>query len=358
MATEAGVKAFAERNRAVIAHHALSLGDGDSMAATLKSVTGGKVSMNRADLVVADGPHGREVLVQPFAGNTPLPGELHVLVAGAFIAPAAYDDSGFFGFSWNSPDEDLQSYLREQKFAAHTLPEQLKHGLTAIKLGWTVQVQAVAADRSSICCQLGGFSGSGAHAAALTVVDQLAPAIAQSRTIAPTASVHPTRFGRFAELAFDGRLETFLAGASSGQGAAVPPVPEPLDPISARAAIEAALSHHGGKRVVVGTVTDAKKLRNITAKIARNIDPAEICGFVDTGIRASGKAGVVFTPSAVHINELGDHHHFQYSAIASFRLDGSELTIRGMDGSSVKIASHGEAAIIMESLVAATGRTG
>lgn len=353
MATQSAVEGFAERGRTVTGQHSMTFTEGGTLGSALKSVTGGKVTMSRVDVVVANGPHGIEVVTQPYAGNTPLPGELHVLVPGALGAAAAYDDSGFLGFSWNSPNDELKKYLRSNKFAAHELPEELKHGLTAIKLGWTVQVNAIAVDRSWITCQTGGFSGMGAHVRALGIVDQLAAAVAQSYSTGPQATLHPLRLASIAELAFSGQLEDLLAGEAVAR-----PERTTLDPGAARTGIIAALTPHAGKRVHVGSVGDEKIQANIAKKVAPDVNPVEICGFIDTGLRASGKAGAAFTSTAVYINELGDRHRFDYASIASFRIDGSEVSINGADGTSVKIASNGEASIIAEALAAATGRVG
>lgn len=353
MATNAAVERLTERGRTVTGVHSLTFTEGGELGAALKSITGGKLTVSRTDVVVANGPHGTEVVTQPFAGNTPLPGELHVQVPGALADAAAYDDSGFVGFNWNCSNSELKKYLRSGKFGAHELPEELKHGLTAIKLGWTVQVNAIAADRSWIACQLGGMSGMGAHRSAIDAVDQLAMAVAQSYAAGPQPIKHPLRFGSIAEMAFSGRLESFLAGEDTG------PAEQPTrDPGTVRTSIIAALTPHESKRVHVGSIDDTKIRANIAKKIATDVPSSDICGFIDTGMRASGKAGAVFTPTTVYINDIGDRYQFDYVDIRSFRLDGSEVSIAGADGTTVKIASHGEAPIIAEALAAATGRVG
>lgn len=353
MATDSAIKALTEAGRTITDHRPISFGEQHLLGGALKSVFGGKLSMSRVDVIVAEGPSGQVVVLQPYDGNTPLPGELHAVVRGALRASAAYGSSNWGGFNWHSDDEEIQGYLRSQKFSAQDLPEDLKHGLGSIRLDWTVQAFPVAADRSWIACQLGGFSGSGSHGAALTVVDQLAPAIAMSAASGPMASPHPLRLNRLAELAFEGQLTTALE-----EGVAPPKEVHQLDPQTVETALRSVLQRHVGKRVLLSPITDAKKLGNIASKVAVGLDGADILAFVDTGLRASGKAGVAFTSDAIHINELGDRYVFKYEAIATFRLDGAEVSISGVDGTSMSIASNGEAAIIMEGLTAATGRPG
>ena len=125
--------------------------------------------------------------------------------------------------------------------------------------------------------------------------------------------------------------------------------------IDARSTVAEALRRYEGKRVSIAPITDQKKLANVLRAVAPGIDADEIVGFVDTGIRANGKSGAIFTASAIHFTEVSTRHHYLYTAIESFELESSAVVLNGTDGSRAKISTADQTFAIAEAVVAATG---
>ncbi len=349
--SETAVSELEHGGRTITANYGVAVDGRAGAGNSIKSVIGGKVSIDRFEVVVASGPFGDEVVVLPFAGVAPLPAEFHVSVPGAFRASAAYDSTARFGISdWQTPDDELKAYLRHHKFGADDLPNELKHGLTKVSLEWVMQVFATSTDRSSIVFALGGFGGIGTIKVAHRILQHITPALAQGRSLVPTVPIHVVRYAEIAALAAAGELTQ--------------PEPEPgvvqptLSAADAADGVIAALQPHVGKRVFAGAIDDQKKLDNVLKKVAPGIDPASIVGFIDTGLRASGKAGFVFTADALYLSEIGDRHHLPYETIQSFRLDGDKVRITSNqpDIDDIKILVGTDAAIVIEAMVAATGR--
>ncbi len=126
-------------------------------------------------------------------------------------------------------------------------------------------------------------------------------------------------------------------------------------PIDARARVAEALGRYEGKRVAVGVIADQKKLTNVLRGIAPDIEAEDMCGYVDTGARANGKSGAVFTTTAVHFTGLSGRQQYDYAAIESFELEASAVILNGVDGTRAKISTSGQSLAIAEAVAAATG---
>lgn len=125
--------------------------------------------------------------------------------------------------------------------------------------------------------------------------------------------------------------------------------------IDARAKVTEALSRYEGKRVSVGAITDAKKLNNVLRSIAPEVGADEMCGFVDTGARANGKSGVVFTSTSLFSSGVGARRQYDYTVIESFELESTSVVITVEEGRRVKIPTAGQSLAIAEAVAAATG---
>ena len=125
--------------------------------------------------------------------------------------------------------------------------------------------------------------------------------------------------------------------------------------IDARAAVAEALGRYEGKRVVIGAITDQKKLTNVLRGIAPEVEAEDMCGFVDTGARANGKSGAVFTSTAIHFTGVNGRQQYDYADIESFKLEATAVVLNGADGTKAKISTSGQSLAIAEAIVAATG---
>lgn len=372
-----------DRGRAIVATHTLDLSGGATPWPELASISAHVPDITHLEVVVLRGPHGQEVAVWPCAGARKLPGEFYVLVPGALGAPAAYDSSTSAEMTWVSPHSALTDYLRTHEFGASALPGGQRSAEGSIDLDWTVQVSALDADRSLFVCQLGTDTPA-VITAATVVVDRLAGVTSQSRAAGRQGMMHPIRFAAVVELVASGKLDQPpVVEADPAPPAVEAHEPEPpvqaepetetepetkpktepaagrptLDApaVDARAAVVEALQRYAGKRVSVGPLADKKKLANVLRGVAPGVDPDEICGFVDTGVRANGKAGAVFTPTAVHFTEGGVRHRFDYAEIQSFEFASSAVIVNGTDDRTAKISTADQTFAIAEAIAAASG---
>jgi len=439
-AIESATNGFTDRGRTLKGTHTVDLAEASHRPA-FQSLANSPDGLTHLDVIVANGPFGPEVLIQPRSGDHGLPGELYAQVAGAFGAPAAYDKASGEGFAWTSPSANLQEYLRTHQFGAPALPGGQRSGRHHIDMDWTVQILALGPAQSIVACQLSSDEPTGV-ALALSTIDRLAQVTGQSQAAGAQGGLHAFRFGFVVELALSGQLDvpppapvatqppppvaTPVAAetemletasfesssyendsfantssfdsrssfeSSSFESSSFDSIPSPTsasdisisalgtlsvedaeldsealydmsstswegsgaDSINAPARVAEALGRYEGKRVFVGVIPDQKKLANVQRGIDPDVDVDTICGFVDTGARANGKSGVVFTTTAMHFCGLSARLHYDYTAIESFELESTAVIINGVDGTRAKISAAGQSLPIAEAVAAATG---
>lgn len=233
-ALESAAKSFADRGRTVKQTHSIDLVEMSHRPAFLELIDSAD-GVTHLDVLVADGPSGPEVLVQPRAGDVGLPGELYCQVPGALGAPAAFGKTTEPGLAWVSPNGQLQEFLRTHQFGAPSLPGGQRNGQRESTFDWTVQLSALGGDQSVMVCQLSGDDPN-VVPVALAIVDHVAKVTAQSRAAGPQDTLHPLRFG-------------FIVGlALTDQLVVLPPplVPTPTAPVATPARAERV------KRLVMG----------------------------------------------------------------------------------------------------------
>ena len=441
-AIESATNGFTDRGRTLKGTHTVDLAEASHRPA-FQSLANSPDGLTHLDVIVANGPFGPEVLIQPRCGDHGLPGELYAQVAGAFGAPAAYDKASGEGFAWTSPSANLQEYLRTHQFGAPALPGGQRSGRHDIDMDWTVQILALGPTHSIVACQLSSDEPTGV-ALALSTIDRLAQVTGQSQAAGAQGGLHAFRFGFVVELALSGQLDVPppapvatqppppVAPVATQPPPPVAPVATPVatetemletasfesssfesssfesssfesssfdsiasptsasdisisalgtlsvedaelgsealydmsstswegsgaDSINAPARVAEALGRYESKRVCVGAIPDHKKLANVQRGIDPDVDVDTICGFVDTGARANGKSGVVFTTTAMHFCGLSARLHYDYTAIESFELESTAVIINGVDGTRAKISAAGQSLPIAEAVAAATG---
>lgn len=414
-------KGFVDRGRTLESTHTVDLAEMSHRPAFLELLDSPD-GVTHLDVVVAKGPLGVDVLIQPRAGEQALPAELYSQVPGALGAPAVFGKTAEPGLAWVSPNGQLQEYLRTHQFGAPSLPGGQRNGEHEITFDWTVQLNALGGDQSMMVCQLSGNEPN-AVAIALAIVDHLAKVTSQSRAAGPQDGLSPLRFSFVVGLALTDQLGVLppppMTAAPSAPVAAPPPAPAPAPPVAAtppapaapvatpepveaatgfesfetsftsidtldepvpeptasfdtagrsweasapgavsidaRAKVTEALSRYEGKRVSVGAITDPKKLNNVLRNIAPEVGADEMCGFVDTGARANGKSGVVFTPTSLYSSGVGGRRQYDYAVIEAFELESTSVVITVEEGRRVKIPTAGQSLAIAEAVAAATG---
>lgn len=324
------------------------------LGSTMKLVTGGKMRPDRFDIVTADGPSGPECVIWPMMAATALPGEYHARLRGALAAPAMYGET-LVSSNWQSPERELQKWLRSEKFEAHTLPNEMKQGLTKVNLEHVIDLWAEASDRSRLVITLGGIAGHGSMSAAITVADRLAPSVAMSMTMGPNEPLGGARYASLADAALDGSLFTMSDDAHGSGESASASVPL-IDPETRARAIVAAAQPHSGKRMIVGEIDDVKKRTNVFNKVAPGADPAQFLAFFDTGMRAKGKAGIAFFTDAIHVNEMGSNRSARYDEITGHRSASGKVLISVRGGDDVELLVGNETEPVMAVLAAASGQ--
>lgn len=351
------VDAFERSERTIIGVHDVDLARDRSALDTAKLITGGTLRADRLGIVVARGPFGPEVLVQPLAGRAVFPAEYHVWLPGALRSAAEFRIGRLSG-SWAAPgDTDLELWLRSNGFDARSLPGTVVQGITKIRLDNAIQLHPIAHDHSSLVITLGGVPPMSRLADAFAVAEQLAPAVAASTAGGHVAAVSPVQFDVLAVAAASGQLETLLPGSTSASASdssdpspSQPPPPDPSQrapgstpatPTEAPAepstpagtadervaAIRTALTPYVGKRVHLAPISDAKVAGNVSDRIVPDLDPAEIVAFLDAGIRTTGKVGYVLTAHSLHISVTGDERVVNYDDIRSAHYSDGQLRL-------------------------------
>ncbi len=337
MATTSAISDLEKAGRRIDAHVDIRIGDRSNVGSSAKMIFGGKLAPDRLVAISADGPFGREVLIQSFSGFSTLPAEYYVQLPGAFRTAISYSETRF-SQNWHAQDDDeLQKWLRAQDFEAYLLPNELTQGLVKMNLPWVVQAFPTGADRSALVFTLGGIGGLGNIKTATTIAAQMGPSIATSTAAGPMPPLHPLRFPEIANIGFAGDLESLAE-----------PVPEarPVDPAAVRAALPAALDEYVGERVIIGPIEDAKKHKNVFDKVAPDADPADAIAFIDLGLRSVGKAGLLFTHSAVHISELGTKATIPYDELERVDRNSDKIQISAIGHDQVSLVCGSEAAPI------------
>ena len=179
--TESTIEDLAKAGRTITNTATVQIDERAGLGSTMKLVTGGKMRPDRFDVVVAHGPTGPEAVIWPLMASTPLPGEYHTRLRGALATPVTYGET-LLSSNWQSPDRELQKWLRKEKFDAYMLPNEMKQGFTKVGLDHVVDLYPEASDRSRLVITLGGMGGIGSVKVALTVSGLLAPSVAMSMT--------------------------------------------------------------------------------------------------------------------------------------------------------------------------------
>lgn len=303
------------------------------------------VSADHLSVIVASGPFGSEIVVQPVSAGDAQPAEYHVWLPGALRSAAEYRVGRLSG-SWGCPgDTEVELWLRSEDFCVNDLPVSVTQGYRATKLDTVVQLHPTGLKQSALIITLGGEPPASELGTALVVVKEIAAATASSTASRALAPVSGVRFAEIAAAAAAGILgapatpsrppppppssATPAAPATSQQ----PPPPSASDRIASPrntargrdAAIRAALTPYVGKRVHLGPIADPQVAASVMARITPDVNPGDIVGYLDAGIRASGKVGYVLTAEALHIRVTGDERTVAYDDIRSVHFDAGKL---------------------------------
>lgn len=293
-------------------------------------------------VIVASGPFGPEVVVQPLGEGESQPAEYHLWLPGAVRSAAEYRVGRLSG-SWGCPgDTEVELWLRSEDFGVNDLPVTVTHGYRKVKLDSVVQLHPTGSNQSALVITLGGESPASELGTAIAVAHEIAVATSSSTASRALAPVSLVQFGEIALAAATGHLDAAAAPTPPPLASAPPPPPampqQPPPPSAAdrigssgttrqarAAAIRDALSPYVGKRVHLGPIADQQVAESVTSRIAPGLDPADIIGYLDAGIRASGKVGYVLTADALHIRVIGDERTVAFDDIRSVHFTDGEL---------------------------------
>lgn len=311
------VREFAKRGRTVTGVHDVSVRDDGGALGTMVAFTGGTLSADRFEIVTATGPLGDECIVVPFDGHSVLPGEYHLTLHGALRSPVEYLRRR--GGTWHAgQDEELAGWLKSQKYSTYLLPDELHQGTTKVKLESILQLFPIGPQHSALVFTLGGNHTQIGLEPYLNVAGELAGAIGASAAPGPLAPLGEIRHGALAAAALAGELDVTPEPAGSAPAESVP--------TDAVGALRSALTPLLDKRVLVAPIDD-KTLGNIVKKVAKDVPGDAVIGFLDTGVRASGKSGWAFTVDTLHISSVGTAWSIPYAAIRSFGRKKSNVEI-------------------------------
>jgi hypothetical protein len=300
----------------------------------------GDAATTRVGIIVASGPFGPEVVAQPLGDGDAVPAEFHVWLPGALRSAAEYRVGRLSG-SWGCPgDTDVELWLRSEDFGVAALPVTVAHGYRNIKLDTVVQLHPADTNRSALIIMLGGEPPASELSAALAVTDLIAAAIVSSSASGPFGPVSPVRFAELAAAARSGKIGSSPTPPPPAMPLQPPPpiaserIASPRNTPQARAAaIREALTPYVGRRVHLGPIADRKVAASIGERIAPNLDSGDIVGYLDAGIRASGKVGYVLTADALHIGVTGDEQTVAFTDIRSVHFDDGRLHLEtGLSG--------------------------
>lgn len=128
---------------------------------TWSSLFGGSHAVDAAQILSLRTGASLQHYVQPYAGLQAMPGEHHVLLAGALPAPASLVRSGGAG-RWTSPDPGLAGYLEQNlavRAAVASVVWDWRAGFGEILLPWTVQLRSNGDGRTHLVVAAGRYGG-------------------------------------------------------------------------------------------------------------------------------------------------------------------------------------------------------
>lgn len=310
------VKQFAKHGRTVTGVHDISVRDEGGAIGTLSAFVGGTLSADRYEIVTATGPLGGECLVVPFDGHAVLPGEYHMTLHGALRSPVEFLRRR--GGTWHAgPDEELAGWLKSQKFPTYSLPDELRQGMTKVEIERILQLFPVGPQHSALVFTLGGIHTQIELKPYLEVATKLAQAIGASAAPGSLAPLGEIRYGQLVAAAHGGELDV---AASPADAAASGSAPADVD------SLRAALGPMLDKRVLLAPI-DGGSLANIVKKVAKGESGESVVAFLDTGMRASGKAGWAFTADTLYISGIGENWSISYSDIRSFERKKNKVVL-------------------------------
>jgi len=324
------VKQFTKHGRTVTGVHDVSLRDEGGVLGTLAAFTGGTLAADRYEIVTATGPLGPECVVIPFDGHAVLPGEYHLTLHGALRSPVEFLRRR--GGTWHAgQDEELAKWMKSQKFPTFMLPDELKQGFTKVQIEQMLQLFPIGLQHSALVFTLGGNHADVQLKPYLELVEKLAPAIAGSAAPGPLAPLGEIRFGALVAAAHAGELDVRPGPAGSSvpapaTAAVDAPAGESSVPADTALALRSVLEPMLDDRVLIPPIAD-KTLGNIAKKILKGESVSAVIGFLDSGLRASGKAGWAFTEATLHISTPGRNWTIRYDDIRSFEPKKSDVVV-------------------------------
>ena len=351
------VDQFRKWDRHVTGVHDLSVREGSGALGTLSAIAGGLLRADRLEVVTATGPLGPECIVQPFHGHSVLPGEYHLTIPGALRTPVEYLRKR--GGTWNAGDDDeIVKWCKSLELDTYLLPDELKQGFTRIKLESVFQLVPISTAASHLVFTLGGIHAMIDLKPYVPLAEKLAAAIAASVGPGAMPPLGTITFTELVAAAHAGQLDG-LDSSTDEPPSAEPPSAEPpaqRDPRDVTARLHGALSPHTDKRVLLAPI-DGKALDNILKKVAKDVPADAVVAFLDTGMRASGKAGWAFTSDAVHISQIGENWAIPYADIRSFRREKTKAVVDSRLTGAIKCDVTWVEDLVVPALEAATGLT-
>ena len=85
--------------------------------------------------------------------------------------------------------------------------------------------------------------------------------------------------------------------------------------------------------------------QNVRANISKDVNQAEILGFIDNTVFGKGKSGLVFTTSALYEKSPGDWWKVPYNKMGRMKSNGKKLTFEGTEGCGRGFSGNGDISI-------------
>ena len=76
----------------------------------------------------------------------------------------------------------------------------------------------------------------------------------------------------------------------------------------------------------------AQVIQNVRANISKDVNQAEILGYIDITVFGKGKNGLVFTTSALYEKAPGDWWKVPYNKMGRMKSNGKKITFEGTEG--------------------------
>ncbi len=356
-ATEAGGR--------LVAFEEAGVGGGKGvLSGALKSIVGGRMSVDHVQTLTFETKGRTHVFFQPYAGVAAMPGEHFAILDGALPAAVAFE-SGIFSNSWSAPADKAVAKALDANANLKRVAKKSKFewalGMGKIELEWAIQIAGLGDGRSLVVLQTGRYGGfttykvGFAHFAAL--LDAITPVLDTSSR-ARHAPVHPCAYeplfravvlGEVAEEAAPEVAE--VAPEAPAATAAEAPAPRPSGATRDYAdVIRGAVTPHAGKKIHVSELP-AKKDKNIRSVVlpsgAQDVD---IVAAFDLTMFGSGKDAVVFTATHCYAHEMDERAAFALSDLEA--VDGwdgalqSNVVVRIRGVGEVKVPASGEDALV------------